>query len=228
MRFIEVQAILMAPITPHWSQYIWKLLGKQGFIQKACWPEQKPIDEMILKKDAYLQEALHSFRLRKDTYMKPKKGKAQPQVAVFIPVTYVLGPDQSVNPNCKILPRLDGDNLEGITTHFRKSCKVQPNSSLRLQTPKTPPDSKDIMAQLMAADPNLKQKMKQVMSFVATVKEDWAKKGMSAFALTIGFDEKELLEQHQGLIKQAVGVNEIEITVSEGQQTPGKPYIQFS
>lgn len=28
MRFIEVQAILLAPICPHWSEYVWKLIGK--------------------------------------------------------------------------------------------------------------------------------------------------------------------------------------------------------
>lgn len=33
-RFIEVQALLLSPITPHISEYIWKKLGKVFFLIK--------------------------------------------------------------------------------------------------------------------------------------------------------------------------------------------------
>jgi len=35
MRFIEVQALLLCPITPHWSEHIWKLLGHAESIRKS-------------------------------------------------------------------------------------------------------------------------------------------------------------------------------------------------
>jgi leucyl-tRNA synthetase len=32
LRFIEVQAMVMVPITPHFSEYMWKLLCKVDFL----------------------------------------------------------------------------------------------------------------------------------------------------------------------------------------------------
>lgn len=38
-RFIEVQAILNAPITPFICEEIWQSIGKKGFISEASWPK---------------------------------------------------------------------------------------------------------------------------------------------------------------------------------------------
>lgn len=39
-KFIELQALMLAPIAPHWSEYIWlEVLGKPETIQKAQWPK---------------------------------------------------------------------------------------------------------------------------------------------------------------------------------------------
>ncbi|CBX93570.1 hypothetical protein IAQ61_009256 [Plenodomus lingam] len=39
-KFIELQALLIAPIAPHWSEYIWlEVLKKEETIQKARWPK---------------------------------------------------------------------------------------------------------------------------------------------------------------------------------------------
>jgi len=39
-KFIELQALLLAPIAPHWSEYIWlEVLRKKNTIQKALWPK---------------------------------------------------------------------------------------------------------------------------------------------------------------------------------------------
>ena len=44
-RFIEIQTLLLAPISPHICEEIWEKLGKEGFISTAKWPEVK--DEYI-------------------------------------------------------------------------------------------------------------------------------------------------------------------------------------
>ncbi|KAF1852184.1 leucyl-tRNA synthetase [Cucurbitaria berberidis CBS 394.84] len=39
-KFIELQALLLAPIAPHWAEYIWlEVLKKDETIQKALWPK---------------------------------------------------------------------------------------------------------------------------------------------------------------------------------------------
>ena len=77
LRFIEVQAVLMAPITPHWSEYIWKLLGKSGSVRKTSWPAVGTLDEVLLKQHDYLQELLHNLRIKKDLFAKKKGGKPE-------------------------------------------------------------------------------------------------------------------------------------------------------
>ncbi|KAF2093238.1 leucyl-tRNA synthetase [Rhizodiscina lignyota] len=39
-RYIELQALMLAPIAPHWAEYIWlEVLKKPSTIQNALWPE---------------------------------------------------------------------------------------------------------------------------------------------------------------------------------------------
>ena len=44
-RFIEVQALLMSPITPFVAEEIWGKIGKKGFISEAEWPKAGKISE---------------------------------------------------------------------------------------------------------------------------------------------------------------------------------------
>jgi leucyl-tRNA synthetase len=66
LRFIEVQAILMAPIIPHFSEYLWTKLGKPGTVRKASYPVAGKIDHVILAQIEFLEETLHSLRQRKN------------------------------------------------------------------------------------------------------------------------------------------------------------------
>jgi leucyl-tRNA synthetase len=64
-RFIEVQTILLAPICPHYCDYVWtRLLKREGSVRQASWPEPGPIDEALLAQNDFLQEVLHMSRVR--------------------------------------------------------------------------------------------------------------------------------------------------------------------
>ncbi len=93
IRFIEIQAVLLAPITPHVSEYIWtKLLKKGGSVRVAHWPNRGNIDEMVLKQNSYLRNTIHTMRLKRDVYMKPrkpKKGEKQEGVGRFSSIFYL-------------------------------------------------------------------------------------------------------------------------------------------
>ncbi|KAF2639110.1 leucyl-tRNA synthetase [Massarina eburnea CBS 473.64] len=47
-RYIELQALLLTPVAPHWSDYIWQeVLNKPDTIQNALWPEVPSADAAL-------------------------------------------------------------------------------------------------------------------------------------------------------------------------------------
>lgn len=61
LRFIEVQALMMTPIAPHWAESIWSLLGHNDLIVHASFPTPGEIDEVLVKKDQYLSKLREDF-----------------------------------------------------------------------------------------------------------------------------------------------------------------------
>lgn len=85
-RFLEVQAVLLAPITPHFCEFMWQdMLGhKECSVTAAPWPSVAgKVDPLIIKQDEYMQARLHAFRvsITKALVGKPKGGKAAPPAA---------------------------------------------------------------------------------------------------------------------------------------------------
>jgi len=60
-RFIEVQALMMTPIAPHWAEQMWTLLGREGFIVHASFPVPGPIDEVLLQQETYITKVRDDF-----------------------------------------------------------------------------------------------------------------------------------------------------------------------
>ncbi|RCI05179.1 cytosolic leucyl tRNA synthetase, partial [Rhizopus stolonifer] len=79
MRYIELQALLVSPITPHWSEHIWgTLLKKQGLIVDARFPKvSAPVDESLDAATRYIRKTIKSVRDAEIALgKKKKKGKA--------------------------------------------------------------------------------------------------------------------------------------------------------
>ncbi|MEK6916388.1 MAG: class I tRNA ligase family protein, partial [Nanoarchaeota archaeon] len=72
-KFIEIQTLLLAPITPFIAEEIWETIGKKGFIAEAEWPKAEKISED--KSEGMIKETLEDIHsvltLLKIT--KPKK-----------------------------------------------------------------------------------------------------------------------------------------------------------
>jgi leucyl-tRNA synthetase len=48
-QFIELQALLITPIAPHWAEYVWReILGKDSSIQNALFPTVTSPDIVLL------------------------------------------------------------------------------------------------------------------------------------------------------------------------------------
>jgi leucyl-tRNA synthetase len=72
LRFIEVQALLILPIGPHFAEHIWKLLKKEGLAAKnARWPSAGEVDAQVLAQDEYI-ERVCSACIRKKSASKNK------------------------------------------------------------------------------------------------------------------------------------------------------------
>ncbi|CAM1503990.1 Fc.00g015810.m01.CDS01 [Cosmosporella sp. VM-42] len=76
-RYIELQALLMAVITPHWSEYIWlEVLKKEGTIHNARFPEVDAVDPSLSAKRDYVRNTASSVNSAEGQQLKKKaKGK---------------------------------------------------------------------------------------------------------------------------------------------------------
>lgn len=77
-RYIETQALLLAPIAPHFAEYIYReVLGNQTSVQNAKFPRaSKPVDKGVLAALDYLRNLQRSIREGEGQALKKKKGKS--------------------------------------------------------------------------------------------------------------------------------------------------------
>jgi len=73
-------ALLMTPITPHWSETVWALLGNTTFIVKEKYPDFAAEDKVLSRKTKFLMSTLKSAR------QTVSKAKAKPTEAWFVVV----------------------------------------------------------------------------------------------------------------------------------------------
>lgn len=89
-KYIELQALLLAPVAPHFAEYMYKeVLGHSGSVQTAQFPRAaKPVSQGLLDSLEYVKELARAVRDAESVVLKSKKGKAE--VDVTIPVTLTL------------------------------------------------------------------------------------------------------------------------------------------
>ncbi|VVT49893.1 uncharacterized protein SAPINGB_P002496 [Magnusiomyces paraingens] len=78
LRYIEVQALLLSPIAPHFCEYLWReVLGHKESIQNARFPEiSAPLDKSLSAALEYVRSTQRAIREAEGASMKKKKGKA--------------------------------------------------------------------------------------------------------------------------------------------------------
>jgi leucyl-tRNA synthetase len=70
-RFIEVQILLLAPITPFIGEEIWQSIGKKGFIAQADWPIP---GEITKNYETFVKETMEDINsVIRLVQIKPKK-----------------------------------------------------------------------------------------------------------------------------------------------------------
>ncbi|CAG2062926.1 unnamed protein product, partial [Timema podura] len=182
-RFLEVQALLLAPICPHVAEHVWTLLGKS--IVRATWPVAGPVDDILVKSSCYLMEAAHSFRIQLKYHTQPKKPGKGDTVGVSKPTHADIW-------IAKTYPPWQSTVLTTLSQLYQK------NGTL--------PDNKVISSEL-AGKPELKKYMKRVMPFVQATREKVEQVGLEALNLTLDFDEYNVVAENLVYLENTLDVS---------------------
>jgi len=215
LRFIEVQALLLSPFTPHCSEHIWEMLGYQTSIMNARWPNYQPVDTILLRANTYLQDTIKVFRQRllflfnqakkskKEQIFNPKK------INIYIATSF---------------PEWQEVTLVMLREMYAKSNQFPPQDEIASQIKKIEKFQKMIP---------------KIMSFVAAVRDDVKIRGSAAFELSMPFDETQVLRNNADFIRRSLELQQIFIYTStdtnapdpadkRDSAAPGKPSAVFS
>ncbi|KAG8222240.1 hypothetical protein J437_LFUL001438 [Ladona fulva] len=221
LRFINLQALLLSPICPHVSDYVWKLIGEKESILKSKWPEVGEIDEILIKSSAYLMDTAHTFRLCLKNFIQQKKKGGGGKKSGPIAPTPVENPTHGIVWIAKSFPPWQTVVLTTMANMLKGNEKL--------------PENKVISAELNAK-PELKKYAKRVMPFVQAVREKMALIGVRALSLTLEFSEMDVLLKNKTYLANTLDLEEIQFKYTDDEQVdeklkedccPGGPFITF-
>ncbi|KAI9190829.1 uncharacterized protein BJ171DRAFT_539063 [Polychytrium aggregatum] len=189
-QFVEIEALLMSPITPHWSEYIWsEVLAKPTSIQKAHWPTfTVPVDESLLAAADYIRDLVSKIRSAEDAAAKKKAkkgGKTEEKddgpksIRIYVAETF---------------PQWQDEALSAL-----KECWDSTEKKF------IPGKDKEILTQRGLI------KDKRVMPFVAAMKKTVEVGGAIAFDRALPFHEYETLSSNVDFIARELAVLKIAV-----------------
>eukprot|EP00127_Corallochytrium_limacisporum_P006434 Clim_evm24s227 gene=Clim_evmTU24s227 len=212
-KFIRLQVQLLAPITTHYSEYIWReLLGEKGSVLTSGFPIAGEIDNVAMDKQTYFENAMHAFRKRLDTQQKQaaKKKDSKPftKATIYVAKTY---------------PAWQQTTLTVIKKMYSENGN-------------TFPDPKSVLPHIKESD-EVKKHMKKAMPFVAYIRGlVQGEMGPKAMDLVLTFDEFDVLGFMKSYITEQLGGLEVEFldadTVTDEKTrdmiSPGNPVAFYS
>lgn len=77
LRYIRVQAVLMAPVAPHIAEHLWNLSGAEGLCTNASWPETSGTPRLHYFEGLFINKFLGDLR---PAIEKARSGKATTNV----------------------------------------------------------------------------------------------------------------------------------------------------
>ncbi|XP_074263080.1 leucine--tRNA ligase, cytoplasmic-like [Silene latifolia] len=223
LQFLDVQTRLIAPICPHYAEFVWReRLKKEGFVIKAGWPSADPPDLTLKSAHKYLLDFI--VLLRKNLQKQVNKKK-------------IGGPD-----GVRVLIYVN-ENYEA----WKVECLKILQSKFNSETRRFAPDNEIITAleqsEMLKAS-GFKQVQKLCMPFMRYKKDETRLLGPVALESRLPFRELEVLSENKGLIKKQLGFADIEVfsysdpvavekagtmatVLEENPPSPGRPTAIF-
>ena len=197
MRFIEAQALMLAPVTPHFAEHMWSvLLKRDGFAVTAGWPAAGAVDPMLTASRDYLTESLGV--LRKALAKKAgggKKGKGGGSSDEGVDTMYLY-----------VAPKFVG---------WRAVCLRVLREVYRPGDADAFPPEVEILGKVKASEvgqqADAKQVLKMVMPFLKFKKAQVAVLGAAALEDTLVFDERKVLEESAEYLQRALGLANVAV-----------------
>ncbi|TPX45376.1 leucine---tRNA ligase [Synchytrium endobioticum] len=199
LRFIEVQALLMAPVIPHFSEHVWQnLLQKKELrngvsqaasIMHAAWPEPKSINHSALASIEYIRDIAHTVRATEDNIAKKAAKKGQN-------IT-IIGPKKVKLFWASTFPDYQDAAINVLKETYDEKTRTFSGKEKEL-----------------AAQRGL-MKEKRLVPYMVEFKKKVEREGPIAFNRALVFDELQVLVENKDIIKKALDVVDVEIIRKE-------------
>ncbi|KXS12038.1 leucine-tRNA ligase [Gonapodya prolifera JEL478] len=188
MRFIEVQALLIAPVTPHWSEHIWrKVLQKEGTVTAAPFPTAGPTDGNSVLAMENIRRLIYEIRKEEDNLAKKRaKGKQ-------VPAAKPSGAKKSATIFVAVdFPAWQTQSVQALREAYDEASATFVNDKEVLQ-------SKGLL------------KDGRVMKFVGTFKRVIVEQGPQAFNRELKFDEFATISENVEYIRRSLNLDELRV-----------------
>ncbi|KAL6504463.1 hypothetical protein OROGR_026386 [Orobanche gracilis] len=199
-RFMDVQTRLLAPICPHYAEFIWReLLKKDGFVVKAGWPIADAPDLTLKSANKYLQVSIVLMRKLLQMQLSGSK-KANKKGAPVVSLT-----ETKITGLVYVNEQFDGWKAECLNILQNKF-----NRDIRSFAPES-----EILEALQHSSVgqsfNFDHIQKQCMPFLKFMKDGAIKLGAEVLDLRLPFGEMEVLTENLDLIKRQLALEHVEI-----------------
>ncbi|KAJ2711219.1 cytosolic leucyl tRNA synthetase, partial [Coemansia spiralis] len=212
-KYILRQAILLAPITPHWAEHVWQMAtGNDSSIMAARWPTDLPAnpDYALLAAGDYVQKIPTSVREAESALQRRSKKKG--------PAAAEVDPSQP-----RVLDVFVARDFpawqEDVIGVLKDNYDVQTGAFA----------DKQVLAALGAQG---MLKNKKVMPFAQEIKKRVALIGPQAFDRAVQFQEAEILREVLPYLKRSLDYSAINIIdlasagdLSEAQTRAAEPAL---
>jgi len=224
-RFIEVQAILLAPICPHICDYVYQFLHPGSTIMHAKWATAGEIKQPLIDSCKYLMDTAHDFRLRIKSYKTQQtSGKSKGAKTTTQPP---LAPTHAVIFVARSYPPW-------------QIFVINELKQLYLSNKHALPDNKQLAIHFKDRSEIDKKYQKKLMPFVTYLKELLEKSGnIESLDQHLSFDEYDVLQMNQDYLRRTLDVEQIDIRLTDTNEIdattltnfedilPGKPMVHF-
>jgi len=207
-KFLRNLAIIMSPVISHFAEHIWtEVLGEEGFVCHAAWPEVTQPDFGFVRSVEFLHSVVRLVRVKTQDEKKKRAKKG------------------------------NTDEIEHVVLKISTEVPAYHRAILRFLASKCEDGEipEDIMSQCKdfamtdeeCKGPNMKFALKKAAMAISQAKEVGPD---VAFELTVPYDQVETLESQRAFATEAMQVKSFRIELEpadEGTATPGFPTVLF-